>query len=259
VCVSALLITLGPPSGKATPRVARPVSGHYLGASPSGAGPRAEFLRLDDDGTGAYRVALRWVAICEWKLGANDRFTFRTAQHYGMVYTFNGALAADTIRGHLTLLDGDGTRQRWTIDATFQPLDTTDGTREVLGVPGGIYSELKYLEDAGDVVGVELFIGTMRGRLNIALGQIQGSIFDLLMAHDIERSGDTVRFRTAALPSSEMSWRAVFKDGEVALFDPVSWAEVAGRLVRAPRWLSIPRVASLGAFFREEALGTCPR
>jgi hypothetical protein len=242
---------LAPPSKAATPRpVALSLAGRYFGIARTEHGDYAEFLKLEAGGTGALYSAQQWTKVCQWKIG-DGVVSFQTAEDYGMFHTFAGAVAHDTIRGSLRFIE-DTSRVRSQMEVTFQPLDTSDATARILGVPGGLFSNVHYVEEAGDVVGTEIFIGTVRGALKLAVAFVEGAPTIPFVPREFSVSADTLRFQTGASQTDGQKFTAVFSQREVELWPADLKAGPAGLQVER-----LPKSHSIDDFFQQKAEGKC--
>jgi hypothetical protein len=138
------------------------------------------------------------------------------------------------------------------MEVTFQPLDTSDATARILGVSGGLFSNVHYVEEAGDVVGTEIFIGTVRGALKLAVAFVEGSPTIPFVPREFSVSADTLRFRTGASQTDGQNFTAVFSQREVQLWPADLKAGPAGLQVER-----LPRSHSIDDFFQQKADGKC--
>lgn len=230
---------------------ALPLAGRYFGVARTEHRDNAEIVKLDADGSGALYSDQRWTKICQWKTDGGGHVSFQTAKNYGMFYAFSGTATDDTVRGNLGFMEGPST-VRSQMDVTFYPLDTADATTRLLGVPAGLYSDVHFVEEAGDMVGTEIFIGTVRGALKVAVAFVEGSRSNLFVPHEISVSADTLRFRTGVPGGQGQDFTAVFALRAVELWPADLKGGTAGLEVE-----QLPRMYSTTAFFQQEAEGKC--
>lgn len=236
-------------SGASTP-VSR-LAGRYFGVAHSEGGDDANFLRLDGNGSGAIYDGLHWIKICRWNADSAGRVSFRSAPYFEMVYAFDGAGASDSVRGRLDLLER-GTTSRWNKDISFHRLDSADKTPRLLGVPGGVYSDVTYVEEAGDLVGTEVFVGSVRDSLKFTVQWFEGSPGEIFIPSRMSVSGDTVRFRIGKPGADGTDGGYVFSQQSV---ETLPEAHKPGKAAEPVQ--KLPRTKSIAEFYKGETEGTC--
>jgi hypothetical protein len=226
-------------------------AGRYFGIAHTEDGNVVEFLRLEADGSGAIYDGAGWGEICQWKADSSGRVSFRSAPHYGIVFSFDGSATNDTLRGRIVILE-NGSRPRWNELVTFQRLDSTDRTLQLLGGAGGLYSDVSYIEDAGDLVGTKVFIGTARDSLKIAVQFFQGEPGQVRSPGKLSHTPDTVRFRFGEPGDDGADYTLAFAQRAVEL-----WTADYKRDTAVGSDKLLPRTKSTAEFYQEETRGSC--
>jgi hypothetical protein len=215
----------------------RVASGNYLGRFATEDGEKGVYLRLKDSSSALYD-GLRWIRICG-PVENDTLVSFATAPMFNRVFTFRGTSQSGEIRGRLTRF-GDS------LDLVFRPFDESSASIPQRRDKSGFYSNLRYIEEAGDNVGQELLVGTIAGQPTVAFMMAEGSASLPQIGFNIHESHDTLRFdisRDTAAPRVG----AVFGDSAAAL-----------SLSDGER-LQLPKLFSLAAFYDQPAEGVCPR
>jgi hypothetical protein len=234
---------------RAADLVAR-TAGRYFGITHTEDGNVAEFLRLEADGSGAIYDGVGWAEICQWKADSGGRVSFRSAPHFGIIFSFDGSVINETIRGRMDLLE-DGTKPRWNKVVTFQRLDSADKTPQLVGGSGGLYSDVRYIEEAGDLVGTKVFIGSVRDSLKIAVQFFEGSPGQVQTPEKLSLTSDTVWFRFGEPGHDGMDYAVVLTPGAVELSSPdFRRGTDAGSN-------KLPRTQSIAGFYQGKTRGTC--
>ena len=206
------------------------------------------FLRLNS-GRGGLYDGTQWTAICAWQQGADGRFAFTSAARSGRTYKYDGRAVGDSIRGSLNAESRSNPHAYGAV--VFRPIDRWSSVRP-FPESAGAYSDIKYNESAGDVVGSEMVIGSVAGKPAITL-TLEGGSMGPFLAREIDQSQDTLRFRVGDSDGPETRWRAVFRRSEVALW----YGAAAPRRDGGPTYV-LPRTQDLSSFFAQEAGGVCP-
>jgi hypothetical protein len=131
-------------------------------------------------------------------------------------------------------------------ELVFRRFDDTDESRREGRDKTGFYSDLQYIEEAGDNVGEELLVGNIAGRLTVALMTAEGAVSAPRLGFNIAESRDTLRFDFAR-DTSAPRVTAVFGDSAVS----ISLSDEEGDPQR------LPKVFSLPAFYDQPAEGAC--
>jgi hypothetical protein len=210
-------------------------SGNYLGRFAIEDGENGVYLRLKDSSSALYH-GLGWLRICE--LVANDTIvSFRTAPMFGRAFTFNGKFRAGALHGKLT-------RFTDTLDLVFRRFDKPTPPISQSPEKSGFYSNLQYIEEAGDNVGQELLVGTIGGQPTAAFMMAEGTVSSPQIGFNMRGSQDTLLFDISR-DSTAPHITAVFGDSAVAV-----------SLGGADR-SRLPKRFSLVAFFDQPAEAAC--
>lgn len=225
-------------------------AGRYFGIAHTENGNVADFLRLEADGSGALYDGVGWAEICRWEADSAGRVSFRSAPHFGIVFSFEGTATNDTIHGRMDLLEYVS-KPRWNEVVTFHRLDSTDKTARFLGGSGGLYSDVSYVEEAGDLVGTKVFVGTVRDSLKLAVQFFEGSPGEVRTPRILSLSSDTLRFRIGEPAPDAADYVLVFTQQGVELWPADSKRDTS------PGAFRIPRSKSIAEFYQENTRGTC--
>lgn len=211
-------------------------SGNYLGRFTTEDGEKGVYLRLKDSSSALYD-GLRWIRIC----GPVDNDTlvsFATARMFNRVFTFRGTPQSGEIRGQLRGFADS-------LNLVFRAFDESGAPTARSREKSGFYSNLNYIEEAGDNVGQELLVGTISGQPTVAFMMAEGSASLPQIGFNIRESHDTLRFDVSR-DTTAPRISAVFRDSAVT----VSLSD--GERSR------LPKVFSLAAFYDQPAEGVCP-
>ncbi len=127
---------------------------------------------------------------------------------------------------------------------TFHRLDDTT-QEEAGGVDkNGFYSDLKYIEEAGDNVGEEFLVGSVAGQRTVAL-VAEGEAGLTQIGYNLQEAKDTIRFTTGRDTAQHTT--AVFSNSAVVLSMPYDQSP-------SPR---LKKVFSIQGFYDQPALGDC--
>jgi len=213
-----------------------PTSGNYFGIVHDSDADQGEYLRLNGSSS-AFYDGIRWIRICE--LTQNDReMAFRTAPLFGRVFAFRGSAGANEFRGPLTGF----ARSR---EVGFRRLDD-DASNSATRTRVGFYSDLRYVEETGDNVGAELFVGAIAGERTVALMIAEGSAGSPLIGFNQVEAADTLRFDL---------WRAKEAPRATAVFqDSIVLVSLTNE-VGPPRRLR--KEFSLQGFYDQAPTGEC--
>ena len=210
-------------------------SGNYLGSFAVEDGQNGVYLRLRDSSSALY-VGLRWVPICG--LVENDTVvSFRTAPMFGRAFTFNGTSREGELHGKLTRFSD-------TLNVVFRRFDKLSQSISLSSEKSGFYSNLEYIEEAGDNVGEQLLVGTISGQPTAAFMMAEGSVASPQIGFNVREAHDTLVFDVSS-DTTAPHVTAVFADSAVAVS--------LGSDDRA----RLPKVFSLVGFYDQPTEGTC--
>ena len=203
----------------------------------------AQYLHLDGLGSGALYDGLRWVRLCG--MARHDTtVSFTTATMFGGAKVFEGVSSGDSLVGNLSYRTERGT-SRSVGKVVFRPVDDSLLSRPSVGVRYGFYSDLRHIEETGDVVGNELLVAPTAGELTLALAIFEGGVSYPLVALNPVENGDTVTFETSRRTPAPTG-RAVFSNGAVS--------------VSLSNWVAptrLPTKFSVRGFFEQPPVGRC--
>lgn len=210
--------------------------GNYLGTFTIANAGYGAYLRVRDS-ISAFYDGLRWIRICE--LTQNDAaISFRTAPMFERVFVFRGTAQGPELSGRIKGL-GDS------VAVVFHRLDDKNPSELYGREKNGFYSDLRYIEEAGDNVGEELFVGSISGHRTVALMVAEGAAGLPQIGLNLQESKDTIRFETGR--DTALRTTAVFRDSGVVLSIPYDDGP-------PPR---LKKLFSLQGFYDQPAVGEC--
>ncbi len=214
----------------------RPVArGNYLGTFTIDSVDYGAYLRVRDS-VGAFYDGLRWIRTCEFTQ-TDGAVSFRTAPMFERVFVFRGTGQGNELSGRIKGL-GDSAF------VTFHRLDDKGPMGVERHDKNGFYSDLKYIEEAGDNVGEELFVGSIAGRRTVALMVAEGSAGLPHIGSKLQEAKDTMHFTVGG---DTAFTTAVFRDSAVVLSMPYD---------EGPPPL-LKKLFSLEGFYDQPAVGEC--
>ena len=160
--------------------------GNFLGTFTIAKADYGAYLRVRDS-ISAFYDGLRWIRICELTQ-SDTAVSFRTAPMFGRVFVFRGMGQGTELSGRIQGL-GDS------VAVVFHRLDDKNPSELDGREKNGFYSDLQYIEEAGDNVGEELFVGSISGHRTVALMVAEGEPGLPKIGSNLQEAKDTIRFQ----------------------------------------------------------------
>jgi hypothetical protein len=210
--------------------------GNYLGTFTIANTEYGAYLRVRDS-ISAFYDGLRWIRICELTQNGTA-VSFRTAPMFERVFVFRGTAQGPELSGRIKGL-GDS------VAVVFHRLDDKNPSELDGREKNGFYSDLRYIEEAGDNVGEELFVGSIAGHRTVALMVAEGAAGLPRIGLNLQEVKDTISFATVR--DTALRAAAVFRDSGVVLSIPYDDGP-------PPR---LKKLFSLQGFYDQPAEGEC--
>jgi len=163
------------------------LNGYYFGTSNVPAGRISWFLRLDSvKGIGELYLPPQIIQLRSIVLKPNGDFSFSLLEDKRLVAKFEGRIDGN-IRGSFVYADGH------TITATLDEVRPEWFEQETASY-AGVYSDVKYVQEAGDLVGTELLLIPQANNLGGSLTVYEGVPGNIYALSDVRLSGRTIQF-----------------------------------------------------------------
>ena len=163
------------------------LNGYYSGISDVPAGRISWFLRIDSEkGTGELYLPPQIIHLRSIVLKPNGDLSFNLVEDERSVARFEGRLDGN-IRGSFVYADGH------TITATLEEV-RQDWFQQETASYSGVYSNVKYVEEAGDLVGTELLLIPQANSLGGSLTVYEGVPGNIYALSDVRLSGRSIQF-----------------------------------------------------------------
>jgi hypothetical protein len=173
------------------------LEGIYFGTSENRLGHRAWLLRLNSvTGEGTLYMPPDNLKLLEVKLSSTGKLTFRSDATLGeMIYLFDGQVTSNGIRGtfHFTQNQSPINKKTGSAEVVLQKLETQSLSKERAEGISGLYSNVKYNEEGGDLVGEDLIFIPLKKGLAAILVSYENEMLPYA-AVSILRSGNEIRF-----------------------------------------------------------------
>jgi hypothetical protein len=158
---------------------------------------------------------------------------------YERVFEFHGTGHGNELSGRIKGL-GDS------VYVAFHRLDDSNQAKLEGSDKNGFYSDLKYIEEAGDNVGEELFVGSLGGRRTVALMVAEGEPGLPQIGFNLREVKDTIRFASGG--DTALRTTAVFRDLALVLSMPYDQGPPP----------QLKKLFSVQGFHDQHAVGECP-
>lgn len=176
------------PNASAPPiKFNRAARGYYAGTSDINVGRVGWFLRLDSEsGNGELYLPPRIIQLRDIKLKPDGPLDFNLIENGKSFAKFEGQLDG-SIQGKFTYLDGNF------ITTTLEEVQAIPIQHQVAAYVG-FYSNVRYVEEAGDLVGMELLLIPHKNSLVGSLTQYEGVPGGIHALSDVKLLGDSIEF-----------------------------------------------------------------
>jgi hypothetical protein len=197
--------------------VGPPLDGFYFGTSKGELGERAWFLQLDfRTHRGQLHMPPGNLELRHVKISEPDRITFRSATDIGdLIYQFEGHLRTNGIVGRFDLSRATpgGEKVFATAPVVLEKVDlpSNNWRRDITGV----YSNVEYNSEGGDLTGEELILFWSRNKLRGVFTPYESDMSPYATV-DVVLSGTNLRFRVLT-QSGEESYQGVFSRDRLKL------------------------------------------
>lgn len=210
----------GSPSRDNSVPVNQSLEGIYFGTSDNHQlGRRAWLLRLDSRaGRGWLYMPPNNLELSHVELSPTGRLTFRSDVGLGdIAYNFDGQLTADGITGtfHIIRTQPSGNEGIGNASVALRKLDARLLDEERAANIGGLYSNVEYNEEGGDLIGAELILIPDSEGMIAIFTSYENEMLPYAAAN-ITQSGATLQFRTRT-ESGEESYQGTLSAERITL------------------------------------------
>lgn len=195
------------------------LEGVYFGTSDNQLGRRAWLLRLDSrTGRGSLYMPPNNLELSHVEMSSTGRLTFRSEVGLGDVtYSFDGQVTSSGITGtfHITRAQPSANEEIGSVPVTLRKLDAQLLNERQTANIGGLYSNVEYNEEGGDLIGAELILIPNGEEITGIFTSYENEMLPYA-AVNITRSRNTVQFRTHT-ESGEESYQGTLSRERITL------------------------------------------
>ena len=207
---------------RSVPSPARPtnqtLTGFYFGISENQLGKRGWLFNLDSNiGRGKLYMPPANPELVEVKLSQTGRLTFRSFKDVGdVVYLFDGVVSPSGIAGQLQIAREDNEKhpESAALQVVLTKLDLSSAAVSTPSI-SGLYSNVQYSPEGGDLTGAELILFRHEGKLIVIFTSYENDMLPYL-GIGMMQSRNRINF-SVRTPTGEERYSAVISRRRIDL------------------------------------------